>query len=243
MTRPLPVAMILLLAAVPATSQQLTASRFESARIAPAEAPDLPPQASKRTAPEAAQQDEGKGLFSLTSIAHAVGGAIIGGWVGYVGAQVVKSDWDKETNGSFSSQRSAWVAGGMVVGLLGSRLIGRTGPVLDAPRPRPPQRDAVTITEREIREADVTNAYDLIYSLHREWLIPRGSNTLKETAGREAKIVVYLDDVRLGGTSELRQIQVDGLTLAEFLGPARATYRFGSGHAHGAILLSTRVSR
>jgi hypothetical protein len=243
MTRTLPITIALLLVALPATSQELSTSRFETARIVPEEVSDLPAPVAERAAPEASQGNDGRGLLSFTSLAHAVGGAIVGGFVGYVGAQVVKSDWDKENNGSFKDQRSAWVAGGAVVGLLGSRLIGRTGPVLDVPQPGPPRRDALTITEREIREADVTNAYDLVHSLHREWLIPRGPQTLSETRGAPTKIVVYLDDVRIGGTAELRQIPVDGLTTAEFLGPARATYRYGSGHGHGAILLSTKVSR
>lgn len=214
------------------------------------------PTAPSPTAPDM-QEEARSGSKILSTVAHLVGGAVVGGWLGYVGAQVVKSDWDKDNNSAFVDQRSSWVAGGMVIGVLGSQLVGRTTPpgnVL-APSTAPTRRGENIITRAEIEDAGVTNAYDLVTNLRHDWLITRGTNSWAESDRGEAtvvgrqivmdveegreQIIVYLDDIRLGGVEEMRDISVDMLMAVEFIDGRRATYRYGSGHAHGVILLST----
>jgi len=197
----------------------------------------------------AAQEDTKAthGGVSLRTVAHVVGGAVIGGWLGYVGAQLVRSDWDKETDGSFSGQRTAWVAGGAAVGILGSWVIGSSRSPRGRPtRVAPPPREGLRIELEEIRGSAVQTAYELIRSLRNDWLITRGYTSPAETAaggsqgfqGREM-IIVYLDHVRLGGVDAMREVPIDFLTGAEFIEPARATYLYGPGHTHGVIRLLT----
>ncbi len=211
--------------------------------------------ASSSRAGEAAAEQGSSGFFSFRNLAHFVGGAIVGGWVGYVGAQVAHSDWDKESDGSLSNQRSTWVAGGMVLGMVGSRLIGHTSPPRPDPLVRQPRASRNILTLDEIRGSTVSDAYDLIQSLRKDWLVTRGTNSWSETArgtlqgspaapsgtivpGRD-QIIVYLDDTRIGGVDALHDVSASLLTRAEFLDGRQATFRFGSGHAHGAILLFT----
>jgi hypothetical protein len=50
---------------------------------------------------------------------------------------------------------------------------------------------------------------------------------------------VYLDNARLGGPETLREIHTGSITSVRFYDSAKAQYRFGIGHTHGAILVST----
>ncbi|MDQ3388520.1 MAG: hypothetical protein M3483_03355, partial [Gemmatimonadota bacterium] len=36
---------------------------------------------------------------------HLVGGAVVGSWVGYVTSQVMRSDWEKDSNSEFAEYR------------------------------------------------------------------------------------------------------------------------------------------
>ena len=243
-----------------AVPQEIAPSRFDPARLAPSgsavEAATLSPYGDAAAVAGTAYGDETRqGGLTWTQIAHRVGGALVGGWLGYVGAQVVRSDWDKETNGSFRHQRYSWAAAGAVVGVVGSHLLRGTR----APRPGPRVVESVSRGSRlgteEIRSSQARTAYELIYNQRMQWLVTRGANSVAETARGEArgdfqievtpgrdKIIVYLDDVRLGGVDEMREIPADFLTSARFLDAREATLRYGGGHAHGAILLSTAVS-
>ncbi|MFW5950753.1 MAG: hypothetical protein ACOCVZ_01415 [Gemmatimonadota bacterium] len=249
-----------LAAASGATAQQLVGTthplrtaplEIRSVEVAPRTAPPpVPPALAEESAPE----EERGSLWS--DVAHAVGGGLVGGWVGYVGAQLTRSDWDKEHNGDFRGQRMTWAAAGVLAGVVGSQVLIRdTRPPIEGPRGAADRRLPGThITAEEIREASVNNAYELIYYLHREWLIPRGTHSFTESAvGRadssgvrvvsgQPKIKVYVNDIRLGGPEAMYQIPADWLTGAEFLDSREATYRYGIGHTHGAIRLSTLVA-
>jgi len=178
----------------------------------------------------------------------------VGGWVGYIGSQVVHSDWDKSTNRDLREERLGWAAAGAVAGGLGSRAVGPTtapGPNLDPLEKR--SRRGSVISTAEIRSADVSNAYDLIDLLRRDWLRPRGTNSFSETAQGQGsaagfwvrqgvpQMKVYVNDIRIGGPDRMREIPADWLITAEFLDSRQTTYRYGTGHAHGAIRLSTEV--
>lgn len=254
----LPLVLFVLLPSLPATAQQLTESRFESAEIHPVTV--SPPLAADMTGqvPAQAEADAGGGLFSSRSLVHAIGGAIVGGWIGLFGAQVVHSDWDEVRDGDFGARRRQWAAAGAFVGLLGSRLVTRT----TAPLPGPPavrtERNRNVILADEIRRSRAKDAYELIVNERKEWLVTRGTNTWDETTtgtvtegpgrtvvidvqeGRD-KVIVYMDDLRIGGPEDMRDIPLDGITKAEFIDARRATYLYGAGHAHGVIRLSTEV--
>ena len=244
--------------------QELAPPRFEAARpalvviVAPAGAPDPGPTAPPTAppSPRPTQGEERAAGLTWVQLAHRLGGALVGGWLGYVGAQVARSDWDKETNQSFQDQRYSWAAAGAVVGVLGSHLFRSGPPARPGGGVEAAPRDRSYIGLEEIRRSEARTAFELVYYTRMHWLTTRGVNSPAEsprgeaygdfiitvTPGRE-KIIVYLDGVRLGGVESMREVSTDVLTSARFFGAREATLRYGGGHAHGAILLSTAISR
>jgi len=96
------------------------------------------------------------------------------------------------------------------------------------------------IAREEIDESGgSTNAFQLIQSLRPQWLITRGITNLRQAAGEE-DIVVYMDNARLGYRDALRRVPLGGVRYLEFYDARRATQRWGGGHIHGAIFISTR---
>jgi hypothetical protein len=91
------------------------------------------------------------------------------------------------------------------------------------------------IPRHEIEAAHVQTVWELVERLHPQWLRKRGVHHVQN----EGDIVVYLDIARLGGPDTLRDIHVGGVSSVRFYDAAKAQYRFGVGHTHGAILVST----
>ena len=98
-----------------------------------------------------------------------------------------------------------------------------------------PDRDVITL--EQVQTTRVDNAYELVRTLHPMWLRKRGSNTVQN----DGDIVVYLNDTRMGGPESLRAIEAITITSIRFYGPGPANFRFGTGHHHGAIQVSTQV--
>jgi hypothetical protein len=116
--------------------------------------------------------------------------------------------------------------------------------------PRAGARDMNVITAEEIAASNATTAHDLIRNLRPRWLHDRGQQSLG-TVQRQGidgpvaemattGIVVYVDGSRMGAVAVLRDISARDLTSAQRLSAGEATQRFGGGHPHGAILLTTR---
>lgn len=262
MHRPLTLAACLsLLMPAAGTAQELSA-RFRSS-ASPAAAgfagTTAPLRAAESVEPQSLEETRGPEDRSFLATAlHTLGGALVGGWVGYVGSQVALSDWEKSSNGAFADERSRWVAAGMVVGIIGSRLIGGTAPPGpgsgEVLRPRP---DRNVLGRTQIASAGARNVYELISTLRKEWLVPRGTNSFRETARGvgsgmgggarlqstpgQASVVVYMDGVRLGEIERMREILTDGIMEIRFIEPQEAAYRYGAGHTHGVILLNTSL--
>lgn len=107
------------------------------------------------------------------------------------------------------------------------------------------------ITMAEIKRVSATNAFELVRSLRPNWLNTRGEDSFRETPRGSATasnvqvapgidiVVVYLDNARLGGAEALRQIPVPALTSIQYFDAKAATFKWGAGHTHGAILVST----
>jgi hypothetical protein len=111
-------------------------------------------------------------------------------------------------------------------------------------------RSTNMITAEEIAGSPATNAYELIQNLRPRWLHDRGQQTLG-TVQRDGMdgpvavmattgIIVYLDGTRMGAVASLREVPTRDLRSAQRLNSGEATQRFGGGHPHGAILLTTR---
>lgn len=97
------------------------------------------------------------------------------------------------------------------------------------------RRDPNRITTQEIDDAPHSDAYDLVRRLRPRWLQSRGARSVTQTSD----IVVYLDNVQIGGPRSLRDIQPSSVAELVYLDPATATQRWGTGHPYGAILVVT----
>lgn len=103
-----------------------------------------------------------------------------------------------------------------------------------------PIGDTDVILREEIdRSGSSRNAYELIQAVRPQWLITRGIANLRQAAGEE-DIVVYMDNARLGFREELRRVPLGAVRYLEFFDARRATQRWGAGHIHGAVLVSTQ---
>jgi hypothetical protein len=221
----------------------------------------MTPGVAAQQSPDGVPAGDEPGRSFWSAALHTVGGAVVGGWLGWMGSQVAMSDWDKSSNDELLRRRAGWVAGGAVAGVVVSRLIGGTSPPGAAIPTLEPYRGGgrSVINRAAIQTSGATNAYELISSLRPEWLrAERGVNQWSESArgsgsgvGSAARVqvtpgdptvVVYLNTSRLGGLDALRDIPVYDLQQAEFIGPQEATSRYGTGHAHGVIRLSTELS-
>jgi hypothetical protein len=103
-------------------------------------------------------------------------------------------------------------------------------------QPAAARRDRNALSTDEIRTASQNSMYEVIRSQRPAWLRQRGDNSISANG----TVKVYMDNVLLGESNELRSIDPRNVTGAQFLSPQDATTRFGAGHTRGAILLSTR---
>jgi len=99
--------------------------------------------------------------------------------------------------------------------------------------------DPAVITREEIEESTAATAYDLVLNLRPQWLRTRGISTLAQAAGEE-DIVIYMDNARLGSRDAMRQVPLGAVQYLRFFTAREATQRWGAGHLHGAILISTQ---
>lgn len=96
--------------------------------------------------------------------------------------------------------------------------------------------DSNRITAVEMDAAGVSDVYELIEKLRPQWLRKRGEGSLFQPS----EVVVYVDDTPVGGPDELRSISSSNVESLQFLDARRATFRFGAGNVHGAILVKMK---
>ena len=101
---------------------------------------------------------------------------------------------------------------------------------------RVPRARSDLLTAEEIGGGQWANAYEAIHALRGRWLQSRGPDTI---LGVQGEVQVRVDDVRLGGVAVLRNIPAIDIAYAQFIDPTSAAARWGPGHAHGAIYVST----
>ena len=116
------------------------------------------------------------------------------------------------------------------------------------------KRDRYLISQEEVSASSAQNAYDLVRNLRPQWLRLRGDHTIRTRTvttpvGGEAsvletgEIIVYLDGVRYGKHEDLRGLPLGDIGTLRFLDASSATQRFGTGHSHGAILVTSRSTQ
>ena len=97
---------------------------------------------------------------------------------------------------------------------------------------------AYLILESEIQAAASENAFELVQQLRPSMLRGRAANVSSD--GGSGGIVVYVDNVRFGGTESLRNVTRIAIREIRFVNAGDATQLFGTGHPSGAILISTK---
>ena len=96
--------------------------------------------------------------------------------------------------------------------------------------------DQSRITAAEVRSADPNlTLFDLISRTRPTWLVKRAGTAVQG----QTNVVVYRDDIRVGGPETLREIRLDIVASVRYLTASEASGRFGLNHQHGAILVTT----
>lgn len=100
-----------------------------------------------------------------------------------------------------------------------------------------PRGSANVIVEAEIPASGAQNALEVIQRLRSSMLRARNGTT-DETGVMD--IVFYIDGARAGERQALTSVPANTVKEIRFLAAADATTRFGTGHALGAILVTTK---
>lgn len=205
---------------------------------------------------------EGRAVAGESFLMQALqvgGGALVGAGLGYFASQVVYSDWDKTTNGTFVRERRTFSLSGAAVGAAvmffaarGTDAVGVGGYGPDALV----VESADYITLDQIESSGGITAYDVVQSLRPTWLQTRGTMHIHETgvgvvdeASRSVAVIpgsttikVYMDNAQVGGVEALRQVPVTSVRAIRWYDAAEATLRWGSGHTHGAIQVESSTA-
>lgn len=99
------------------------------------------------------------------------------------------------------------------------------------------ERSSNVLTAEELAAQPTNNLYDAVRRLRPRWLVERGPTTLGSGGN---PVVVYVDNQRMGGAEELRDLAVEMVASVRYRDPADATTRYGTGHAGGAIEVTTK---
>ncbi|HEY5218449.1 MAG TPA: hypothetical protein VIJ16_01510 [Gemmatimonadaceae bacterium] len=98
-----------------------------------------------------------------------------------------------------------------------------------------PGPSADVITREQIQARHFLTAYEAVSALHANWLLERGTNSLKSPG----LVQVYVDNNQLGGVDELQNIAVESIVYIRYYDAVAATARWGVGHTQGVIYIST----
>ena len=101
---------------------------------------------------------------------------------------------------------------------------------------RAPRQDQQLITRDVIVGTEYTNLFDVVQALRSNWLRPKSAGDF----GKADVLQVYLDNQRVGGMEELRNIAPLSVLSVRYFDPIQASARWGLGHNGGAIYVLTQ---
>lgn len=101
---------------------------------------------------------------------------------------------------------------------------------------RTPRTNRGVLTGEQLIAAHFQNPRDALEALHPNWLKPRGPDSVNSPS----EVVVYLDNIRLGGVETLRTIDLHTVRYIQHFDGIAATARWGVGHGAGVIFVSTQ---
>jgi hypothetical protein len=100
-----------------------------------------------------------------------------------------------------------------------------------------PRRDPRELTYAQMREGNYVTVFDAVEALKSNWLRERGPSSFINPS----RVLVYLDDSRLGGVERLRELNTSGVAFVHWFSGIEASARWGPGHDDGVILVATRL--
>ena len=125
---------------------------------------------------------------------------------------------------------------GFLLALLTASAAGCARTVRD---PDLPRVDRNLLTHEQVVETRTSNAYDAVYTLRFNWLVPRGVDSFS-TPGQ---VLVYFNDTRLGGVQTLQSIGLNEIGYIRYFDGNEASARWGLDHGHGVIYVATLTPR
>lgn len=99
-------------------------------------------------------------------------------------------------------------------------------------------KDPNVLLRGDIAGTDAATVQDVIERLRPRWLRVRG--LVRDVAGNQLRIQVYMDGSRRGGPEVLSSINPQTVQELRFVVPRDATIRYGMGHGAGAIEITSR---
>lgn len=99
-----------------------------------------------------------------------------------------------------------------------------------------PRQDQQLITRDVIVGTQYTNLYDVVLAMRPNWLRTRGAND----SAKADVLQVYLDNQRVGGAEELRNIAPSSVLSVRYYDPIASASRWGIGHSAGVIFVLTQ---
>jgi len=103
--------------------------------------------------------------------------------------------------------------------------------------PPGPRVDRTRLTRAELDRFEYANAYDAVFALRRIWLNERPQDRYNSTT----PLFVYLDEMRMGGTDALRDIETSRIQEIRYYDGIQAYAKWGLGHDRGVIQVITIV--
>ena len=99
-----------------------------------------------------------------------------------------------------------------------------------------PRQDQQLITRDVIVGTQYTNLFDVVLAMRPNWLRTRGAND----SAKGDVLQIYLDNQRVGGADELRNIAPSSVLSVRYYDPIASASRWGIGHSAGVIFVLTQ---
>ena len=96
------------------------------------------------------------------------------------------------------------------------------------------------ITAEELATANASTVYEAIERLRPQFLQSHGAVSMQDMT---ADILVYMDNVRLGGVDVLRRIEPGQVQEIRYVNARDATTRYATGHGGGVIEATSKGSK
>ena len=197
-------------------------------------------------APVSADADDEHQSVAGRILRSAIGvgvGAAVGGWLGYFGAQVTNSDWQRISNAEKTSIRQNYTKVGVGIGAV-------TGYFL-RPRPHasklpglyniPARTGRLLLASKELRRSVATNALEAVEMGRPEWIEQQRKDEAAHKGAPQngpvesTSLVVYVGDEKVGAIETLRDIAIPEISELRFYDAHDARRRWGTNHKYGAI--------